>query len=69
MHTFATVSPSNVQNILCETHVVREVLRNNCQLCNLIGLFGSKPKKFHFVHQIVSHQREGGGVGGGHESM
>ena len=72
VHTFATVPPGNVQNILHETHVVREVLRNNYQSRHLIGLYHFlgvyKPKKFHFVHQTVSHRREGGGGGGGHET-
>ena len=43
-HTFAIVSPSNIENILHQTlsrdtnfTVVREVLHNNYQLRNLIG--------------------------------
>ena len=45
--------------------ILVEVLRNNCQFCNLIGLYhslGITPKKSDFIHQTVSHQEVHAGL-------
>ena len=69
-HTFVTVQPSNVQNILHQAcskkygysssdkifTAVKEVLLNNYRSRNLIGPYRNKLKKFDFIHQTISCQ-------------
>ena len=65
VHTFATMSPSNIPNILCQTrskkrygysngdnNVVEEAITD--LVIRSLPLLGNKPKKFDFVHQTVS---------------
>ena len=66
VHTFATVSPSNVQNFfppnllknrtdtqveITKSTVVREMLITDPAISLVLG---NKPKKFYFVHQTIS---------------
>ena len=71
VYTFATVSPSNIQNILRQTcknrygylsrdnNVVREVLCSNYQSCNLIGpyhFWGICPRNLTSLTRTVSYR-------------
>ena len=62
--------PGNVQNILHETCVVREVLRNNYQSRHLIGLYHflrvSLRSSTLFIRLFLTGGK--GGRGGGHET-
>ena len=75
VHTFATVSPSNMHNVLHQNCSKRhrylsrdsKILSDVVSKCYVIindlaislPLFGNKPKKFDFFHQTVSSQAGG----------